>query len=110
MRFGKTVEWLADSFGSRLHLIHQEQLRMAPRTTYSMIARFLGAKGNFPADMAFGRYSGYKGHRTDLCFKASLRRTLKQRFEEDYEAIERAFVAKGLRIPNELRLRRTRCD
>merc|ERR1711862_723808 len=39
-------------FGSRLLVLHQEALRMTPRATYNLIARFLGV-GDFPAGARF---------------------------------------------------------
>lgn len=99
---------MVDLFGSRLMLVHQESLRIAPEATYNKIARFLGASKPFPAETLFQRYNSQRGHRTDLCQNSSLVDKFKRRLSHEYQAIASALLRTGETPPHNLR--QTRCE
>lgn len=104
---GSHLAEVADIFGARLMLLHQESLREKPRETYSAIAAFVGTSVPFASKASFHRYNSRRGHRTDLCRNASLARVLQQRLRADYEMLERLM---GDGAPPSLRSRQTRCN
>mmetsp|Transcript_175956 Transcript_175956/g.558981 ORF Transcript_175956/g.558981 Transcript_175956/m.558981 type:complete len:236 (+) Transcript_175956:566-1273(+) len=99
---------MADLFGSRLLVLHQQQLRADPRRTFDTVAAFLGASP-FPSSTTFRRYNSRRGQRTDLCRNASLARRLQRRLASDYEFMERLLQAAGYRDPQRVS-RKTRCE
>lgn len=108
-RFGPTLRGLQRAFPSRLHLVHQEALRSEAKEVFRRLAAFLGAQA-FPNGMHFQRANAVYGPRTGLCRNTSLLLALQERLAPEYEAIEAVMAAAGLPLPEELRLRRTRCD
>ena len=67
----------AELFPSRLFVLHQTELRDTPSNIFNELAAFVGL-GPFPEKIVFRRYNSVGGHRTDLCFNASLVRSLQR--------------------------------
>lgn len=96
-------------FGERFALVHQSALRHTPRATYNALAQFLGTE-SFSASATFHRYNAHRGKRTDLCNNASFLQALKRRLAPEYRALAEVYKDAGLNVPQELRLKQTRCD
>ncbi|CAE7540496.1 unnamed protein product [Symbiodinium sp. CCMP2592] len=65
---------LEELFPSRLFVLHQSELRDTPGNIFDELAAFFGLRP-FPGKMMFRRHNSVGGHRTDLCFNASLVRS-----------------------------------
>ena len=97
---------LAELFPSRLFVLHQTELRDTPSNIFNELAAFVGLRP-FPEKIVFRRYNSVGGHRTDLCFNASLVRSLQRLSEREYVMQESILQAsRGISIA----LRSTRCD
>eukprot|EP00434_Breviolum_minutum_P005089 symbB.v1.2.004488.t1/scaffold254.1/size251309/11 len=94
----------------RLRVIHQASFRQSFAEVFVDLSQFLGVKR--PLALKAGRYNHHGGHRSDLCRNASLVADLKDLLSSEYRAVEELLLShgNGAPLPEELLLRKTRCD
>jgi len=107
--FGEHLKRWQILFGPRVRFLHTSLLRAAPLEAFNRLAEFVGV-APFPAERQFHRYNSQRGRRTGMCDEPELLRHVQQHFAPEYEALEELFAAMGAPLPDELRLRQTRCD
>lgn len=109
LRFQDHLQKWHDGFEQRLHLVHQDYLREAPREAFGYLLDFLGLDA-FPMNARFHRYNSLRGHRTDLCRNASLAAALRTRLAVDYAAVDEALAVGRAKVPTSASQHRSRCE
>eukprot|EP00927_Polykrikos_kofoidii_P061612 TRINITY_DN56445_c0_g1_i1.p1 TRINITY_DN56445_c0_g1~~TRINITY_DN56445_c0_g1_i1.p1 ORF type:complete len:517 (+),score=46.29 TRINITY_DN56445_c0_g1_i1:193-1743(+) len=109
LQFSSDVKEWERLFGTQLFLLHQAFLRDNPREAYNALASFLGV-APFSPRTTFHRYNSIRGNQTDVCHNSTLMSELKENFSSEYETLIESMQFVDAIIPEELRLRQTRCD